>query len=309
MRLLFYFDYISNMFDFRLRVFYTVAKRLSFTKAAEELFISQPAVTKHIHELEQQLGVKVFERIGNRIKLTVAGQIMLKHAETIFTTYRNLEYDINQLKSSQGGLLPIGASTTIAQYFIPPLLAKFHQRYADVEISLIMGNTEQIEQALLEKNIELGIIEGKSKNPLLKYVELAKDEIVLVGNARHTYGQDDKLIANDLKQIPLLMREHGSGTLEVILDALSQLKLKPTDLNIAMYMGSTESIKSYLANSNCVAFLPLQAIKRELEAGDFKLLSMKNFSLVRKFHFIYLQGQQDKLAQHFIRFAKQNSPE
>lgn len=297
------------MFDFRLRVFYTVAKRLSFTKAAEELFISQPAVTKHIHELEQQLGVKVFERIGNRIKLTVAGQIMLKHAETIFTTYRNLEYDINQLKSSQGGLLPIGASTTIAQYFIPPLLAKFHQRYADVEISLIMGNTEQIEQALLEKNIELGIIEGKSKNPLLKYVELAKDEIVLVGNARHTYGQDDKLIASDLKQIPLLMREHGSGTLEVILDALSQLKLKPTDLNIAMYMGSTESIKSYLANSNCVAFLPLQAIKRELEAGDFKLLSMKNFSLVRKFHFIYLQGQQDKLAQHFIRFAKQNSPE
>ncbi|PUZ28270.1 LysR family transcriptional regulator [Chitinophaga parva] len=297
------------MFDFRLRVFYTVAKRLSFTKAAEELFISQPAVTKHIHELEQQLGVKVFERIGNRIKLTVAGQIMLKHAETIFTTYRNLEYDINQLKSSQGGLLPIGASTTIAQYFIPPLLAKFHQRYPDVEISLIMGNTEQIEQALLEKNIELGIIEGKSKNPLLKYVELAKDEIVLVGNARHTYGQDDKLTANDLKQIPLLMREHGSGTLEVILDALSQLKLKPTDLNIAMYMGSTESIKSYLANSNCVAFLPLQAIKRELEAGDFKLLSMKNFSLVRKFHFIYLQGQQDKLAQHFIRFAKQNSPE
>lgn len=309
MRLLFYFDYISNMFDFRLRVFYTVAKRLSFTKAAEELFISQPAVTKHIHELEQQLGVKVFERIGNRIKLTVAGQIMLKHAETIFTTYRNLEYDINQLKSSQGGLLPIGASTTIAQYFIPPLLAKFHQRYSDVEISLIMGNTEQIEQALLEKNIELGIIEGKSKNPLLKYVELAKDEIVLVGNARHTYGQEDKLTANDLKQIPLLMREHGSGTLEVILDALSQLKLKPTDLNIAMYMGSTESIKSYLANSNCVAFLPLQAIKRELEAGDFKLLSMKNFSLVRKFHFIYLQGQQDKLAQHFIRFAKQNSPE
>lgn len=309
MRLLFYFDYISNMFDFRLRVFYTVAKRLSFTKAAEELFISQPAVTKHIHELEQQLGVKVFERIGNRIKLTVAGQIMLKHAETIFTTYRNLEYDINQLKSSQGGLLPIGASTTIAQYFIPPLLAKFHQRYSDVEISLIMGNTEQIEQALLEKNIELGIIEGKSKNPLLKYVELAKDEIVLVGNAQHAYGQDDKLTANDLKQIPLLMREHGSGTLEVILDALNQLKLKPTDLNIAMYMGSTESIKSYLANSNCLAFLPLQAIKRELEAGDFKVLTMKNFSLVRKFHFIYLQGQQDKLAQHFIRFAKQNSPE
>ena len=297
------------MFDFRLKVFYTVAKRLSFTKAAEELFISQPAVTKHIHELEQQLGVKVFERIGNRIKLTVAGQVMLRHAETIFTTYRNLEYDINQLKNAQGGLLSIGASTTIAQYFIPPLLAKFHQRYPEVNISLINGNTEQIEQALLEKNIQLGIIEGKSKNPMLKYVELAKDEIVLVGNAQHTYGQQDKLSATDLKQIPLLMREHGSGTLEVIMDALTQLKLKPGDLNIAMYMGSTESIKSYLAHAACAAFLPLQAIKRELDAGDFKILTVKNFSLVRKFHFIYLQGQQDKLAQHFIRFAKQHLPE
>ncbi|HEY0271763.1 MAG TPA: LysR substrate-binding domain-containing protein [Chitinophaga sp.] len=297
------------MFDFRLRVFYTVAKRLSFTKAAEELFISQPAVTKHIHELEQQLGVKVFERIGNRIKLTVAGQLMLRHAETIFTTYRNLEYDINQLKNAQGGLLSIGASTTIAQYFIPPLLARFHQRYPEVNISLINGNTEQIEQALLEKNIQLGIIEGKSKNPLLKYVELAKDEIVLVGNARYTYGQQDKLSAADLKQVPLLMREHGSGTLEVIMDALTQLKLKPSDLNIAMYMGSTESIKSYLAHANCAAFLPLQAIKRELDGGDFKILTVKNFSLVRKFHFIYLQGQQDKLAQHFIRFTRQHLPE
>ncbi|WPQ64375.1 LysR substrate-binding domain-containing protein [Chitinophaga sancti] len=295
------------MLDFRLKVFYTVARRLSFTKAAEELFISQPAVTKHIHELEQQLGMALFERIGNRIKITRAGQVMLKHADDIFTSYRNLEYEINQLKHEQGGLLALGASTTIAQYFIPPLLAQFNQRYPEITASLISGNTEQIEQALFDKNIQLGLIEGRSKNPVLKYVEIAKDEIALIGNVNYNYGDNTTLNAADLKNIPLLMREHGSGTLEVITDELKRLKLKLTDLQIAMYMGSTESIKSYLHHAPCAAFLSLKAVQRELEAGEFKILPVKNFKLVRKFHFIYLQGQQDKLAQLFMRFARQHA--
>jgi DNA-binding transcriptional LysR family regulator len=294
------------MLDFRLKVFYTVARRLSFTKAAEELYISQPAVTKHIHELEQQLGMALFERIGNKIKVTHAGQIMLKHADDIFTSYRNMEYEINQLKHEQGGLLTLGASTTIAQYFIPPLLAQFNQRYPEVTASLISGNTEHMEQAILDKNIQLGLIEGRSKNPVLKYVEFAKDEIALIGNVKYNYG-DSPLSATDLKSIPLLMREHGSGTLEVITDELKRLKLKLTDLQIAMYMGSTESIKSYLHHAPCAAFLSLQAVKRELEAGEFKILPVKNFRLVRKFHFIYLQGQQDKLSQLFMRFARQHA--
>nr|WP_295875776.1 LysR substrate-binding domain-containing protein [uncultured Chitinophaga sp.] len=294
------------MFDFRLRVFHTVAKRLSFTKAAEELYISQPAVTKHIHELEQQLGMALFERIGNRIKLTRAGQLVMHHAEIIFTDYRNLEYEINQLKHTQGGLLAIGASTTIAQYLIPPLLAKFNQRYPDVKTSLTNGNTEQIEQALFEKSILLGIIEGSSKNPLLKYVEFARDEIVLIGNPKHAYGSGEPLTAGELRNIPLLMREHGSGTLEVITDELKRLKLKITDLNVAMYMGSTESIKSYVHHSSCAAFISLQAVQREVEAGEFVVLPIKNFKLIRKLHFTYLQGLQDKLAQLFIKFARQH---
>lgn len=297
------------MFDFRLKVFYTVARRLSFTKAAEELFISQPAVTKHIHELEQQLGMALFERIGNKIKITQAGQVLMHHAGQIFTSYRNLEYDINQLKNAQGGLLPIGASSTIAQYFIPSLLANFNQRYPEVKTSLISGNTEQVEQALVEKTIQLGIIEGRSKNPVIKYVEFAKDEIALIGNVKYKYDYEEALNPADLKNIPLLMREQGSGTLEVIIDELKRLKLKLTDLNIAMYMGSTESIKSYLRHAPCAAFLSLHAVQRELESGEFMILPVRNFRLVRKYHFIYLQGQQDKLAQLFMRFARQYAAE
>lgn len=291
------------MLDFRLKVFHTVAKRLSFTKAAEELFISQPAVTKHIHELEQQLGVALFERIGNKITVTPAGKIVMRHAEDIFTSYRNLEYEINQLKHERGGRLQIGASTTIAQYYIPPLLARFNQRYPEIKTSLISGNTEHIEQALLEKSIQLGIIEGSSRNPQLKYTEFAKDEIALIGNVQYTYGSGDTLSAQELAAIPLLVREHGSGTLEVITEELKRLKLKLADLNIAMYMSSTESMKSYLHYAPSAAFLSLQAVSRELEAGEFKILPVKNFKLVRKFQFAHPQGQQDKLAQLFMRFA------
>ncbi|ASZ10519.1 LysR family transcriptional regulator [Chitinophaga pendula] len=297
------------MFDFRLKVFYTVARRLSFTKAAEELFISQPAVTKHIHELEQQLGMALFERIGNKIKITQAGQVLMHHAGQIFTSYRNLEYDINQLKNAQGGHLPIGASSTIAQYFIPSLLARFNQRYPEIRTSLISGNTEQVEQALVEKTIQLGIIEGRSKNPVIKYVEFAKDEIALIGNVKYKYDYEEALSPADLKNIPLLMREQGSGTLEVIIDELKRLKLKLTDLNIAMYMGNTESIKSYLRHAPCAAFLSLHAVQRELDSGEFMILPVRNFRLVRKYHFIYLQGQQDKLAQLFMRFARQHAAE
>jgi len=291
------------MLDFRLKVFYTVAKRLSFTKAAEELFISQPAVTKHIHELEQQLGMALFERIGNKITITPAGRIVMRYADEIFTSYRNLEYDINQLKHERGGRLQIGASTTIAQYFIPPLLARFNQRYPEIKTSLISNNSEQIEQDLLEKNIQLGIIEGSSRNPQLKYTEFAKDEIALIGNVNYSYGAGEVLTAAELMAIPLLVREQGSGTLEVITEELKRLKLKLTDLNIAMYMSSTESMKSYLHHAPGAAFLSLQAVSRELEAGEFKILPVKNFKLVRQFQFTHLQGQQDKLAQLFMRFA------
>src|ERR1041384_6974483 len=120
------------MLDFRLNVFYTVAKRLSFTKAAAELYVTQPAVTKHIQELEHQFGTALFDRRGNQISLTTAGNVLLRHAETIMGTYRQLEFDMNALKGEPGGALRVGASTTVAQYVIPPVLARFHDQSADV---------------------------------------------------------------------------------------------------------------------------------------------------------------------------------
>ncbi len=174
------------MFDFRLQVFHTVAKRLNFTRAAEELFITQPAVTKHIHELEHHFNIKLFDRNGTKIKLTPAGETLLQYTGQLFAVYRNLELEMNSLSQRRKGRLRLGASTTVAQYVLPPVLAAaFHKKFEDVKVELTINNTEQIEQALQRNEIDLGIIEGRSKHTAIKYTEFIKDEIVLVSRSNN----------------------------------------------------------------------------------------------------------------------------
>ena len=292
------------MADFRLEVFYTVAKRLSFTKAAATLFITQPAVTKHIHELEQQYNNKLFERKGNSIQLTSAGELLLSHTETLFAIYRNIDFDMNSLVHKKEGSLSLGASTTIAHYIVAPLLAGFKKKFQDIRLNLINGNTEQIEKALLDKEIDLGIVEGKSKNQEISYTEFIKDEIVLVCSKDHPLARKGVLNPEALKSHAFVMREQGSGTREVIDHALKEVGLKMSDLKMEIQLGSTESIKSYLMNSSCLAFISIHALSKELQNGSLHIIDIAGLSIERYFYFIHLQGILDGLSEVFLRHAR-----
>jgi DNA-binding transcriptional LysR family regulator len=289
--------------DFRLKVFYAVASRLSFTKAATELFVTQPAVSKHIQELEEQYKIKLFERNGNKISLTKAGKLLLAHTKKIFEIYREIDFDMSGLIDQQLGFLRLGASTTISQYIIPPLLANFHQKMKDIKINLVNGNTEQIEKALLEKEIEIGIVEGQSKNSAIKYTEFLRDELVLVCNSQNPLAVEIEFPTEALKTMSFLMREQGSGTLEVIEHALKPLRINLSQLKIEMQLGSTESIKSYLLNSNCVAFVSIHAIQKELKNKELTILDIKDLSIERWFYTISLQGKNNALSELFLEFA------
>jgi DNA-binding transcriptional LysR family regulator len=292
------------MSDFRLEVFYTVAKRLSFTKAAASLFITQPAVTKHIYELEQQYENKLFERKGNRIRLTRAGEILLSHTESLFDIYRNIDFDMNALVHKKEGILHLGASTTIAQYVIAPMLAGFRQKFAAIQLNLINGNTEQIERALLEKEIEMGIVEGRSRNQEISYTEFIRDEIVLVCGKDHPLAGRTALHPELLRSGSFVIREQGSGTLEVIDYALKEVGMRLSDLKIEIQLGSTESIKSYLMHSDCLAFISVHAISNELHSGALRVIDVSGMAITRNFYFIHLQGKQDGLSEVFLRHAK-----
>ena len=292
------------MFDFRLQVFHTVAKRLNFTKAAEELFITQPAVTKHIHEIENNFKVKLFDRNGTKIKLTPAGDTLLQYTEELFTVHRNLEFEMNSFTQTHNGKLKIGASTTIAQYVLPPVLAAFHKKFREIKIDLTINNTEQIEKALQNKEIDFGIIEGRSKNSVIKYTEFLKDEIVLVANINNPLAKKQTITPDELKKIPLLLREPGSGTLEVIAHSLRPLKIKIAHLQNEMQLGSTESMKLYLLHSNCMAFMSVHSILKELRNKECCIIDVKGLSIERHFYFIQLQGQPAALPELFMKFAR-----
>ena len=295
------------MFDFRLQVFYTVAKRLNFTKSGEELFISQPAVTKHIHELELHFKLQLFERNGNKVALTEAGKLLLKHTEELFAIYRNIELDLNDISKKHRGKLTIGASTTVAQYVIPPVIAGFHQKYNNIQLRLNSDNTEEIERALLKGEIDLGIIEGHTKNKAIYYTPFSKDEIVLVTGMQYPDSKKDSIRPEDFKKIPLLLREPGSGKLEVIALALKRLGIKMSALNVVMHLNSTESIKSYLMHSPSMAFLSIHSILKELEHHQCRMIDVKGLSISRPFYFIQARGKNNPVAELFMRFAKQHN--
>ncbi|AZB36066.1 LysR substrate-binding domain-containing protein [Chryseobacterium bernardetii] len=291
------------MFDYRLKVFHTVASRLSFTKASEELHISQPAVTKHIKEIEVQLSTKLFDRKGTSIQLTQSGKILFEYAEKIRNIYRDLEFEINQVNQQHKGKLIIGASTTVAQYILPEILAKFNAYYKDIKIELLTGNTEAISSLLKDEKIDLGIIEGESQSSYFDYKAFKPDEIVLTAKSDHPLAHKT-INVKDLYQLNLIFREQGSGTLEFIQNRLKEKDININELNTVIQLGSSESIKNYLLHSDCMAFLSISTILNELKNNILTVIDIKNFSIERDFHFILPKGGQSELIELFLRFAE-----
>ncbi|MEN2435832.1 LysR substrate-binding domain-containing protein [Weeksellaceae bacterium A-14] len=291
--------------EYRLFVFYKVAKLLSFSKASEELYISQPAVTRHIRELESKYKAQLFERKGNRnVLLTKAGKILFEYAEQMEELSRNLNFEMNHLANDYSGILKIGASSTVAQYVLPRYLARFHKRYPNIKIYAITGNSIEMQKALLNKEINLGIIEDSGKVPELHYEDYLNDEIVLICPMDSKIISRDCISITEIVQYPLLLRENGSGTLKIISDYLSKHGIKISQLKIEMQLGSTEAIKNYLFDSNCMALVSIHAVFKELKEQTLKIIEIEEGKIIRNFRFIELQGQNDALCQLFKSYIR-----
>ena len=289
--------------DFRLKVFKTVADRLSFTKAAAELLISQPAVTKQINELERLLGKPLFLRHGNRISLTDDGVRLLEYANRILALYGELRDAFVEEQGAFSGEIRLGASTTLSQYVLPGLLAKFRKLYPDVRVTLFNGNTEQIERQIADGKLDFGMIEGTASNPALHYELFMDDELVLVTSASNTSFTREEITAADLPALPLVIRENGSGTLDVLSRELSRHGLSLRQLHIEMQLGSTESIKHYLFYSDTFAFVSVQAVLDELAANRLRVVEVGDMELVRRFSFVTAHGQRSRLTDLFKQFC------
>lgn len=290
--------------DFRLKVFVTAAQCLSFSKASKELFISQPAVSKHIQEVEKQVGATLFVRNGRQLALTEQGKIMLQYSKEILGIYNRAEFEINALNNKIRGLLKVAASTTISHYILPPLLAGFSQKNPKVNIIAIEHNSLQVEEMLIVKEIDLGITEGLTNNPALKFVSFLEDELVLV--TRERKDLPDQISLNKLKELSLVFREKGSGTRDVIENHLKKSNIRMDDLNCRITLPSTESIIHFLKKTNSFAFLSIHSIIRDKKDKDLKIIKIKGFRILRSFYFAHLHGELSGISQVFFHYCMKN---
>jgi len=288
-------NYRNKMFDFRLKVFLTVTQRMSFTQAADELFISQPAVSKHIKEIEKYYQCSLFERKGNLLRLTKEGELLKKFASKILALHQEMDAEMKFQNKKHHGALKIGVSTTASQYVFPKYLALFQTKYPAVSVQIKTGNTEEIEALILKNEIDFAIVEGKHKRSALNYVPFKKDEIVLCTNIKTSTPTVFNQIS-DLKKLPFILRENGSGTLEIIRSSLIKKKIKLDELNVVLVLENNESIKTYLQNSNAFAFISISAITNELVEKKLKIVDIEDFSMERYYYVITKTENQNPLS-------------
>jgi LysR family transcriptional regulator, transcriptional activator of the cysJI operon len=214
---------------------------LNFRKAAERLFLTQPAVTLQIQALENDLGTRLFDRTGGKITLTPQGSLLLDYAKKLATMAIEAERDLGCSEGSVSGELVLGASTTISQYVLPRLLGAFQNEYPKIHFSLRSGNTSDVVRDLTNRRVTLGLIEGSARERSVRTEPFMEDELVLITPPR---SNRDRLAPRQFLAASLLMREQGSGSRHVVELALEKAGFKLKAFKKVMELDSTEAIKS-----------------------------------------------------------------
>lgn len=288
----------------KLHIFKTVAKHLSFTKAAEQLHISQPAISKTIKNLEQEYETTFFVRKRNSIELTEEGKSFLIYVNKIVAIYSEIDEQFLHKNESFPELIKFGVSTTLSNYIIPKVIAKFRMQFPPTKFDIISDNSENIENLILNEEIDFGITEGNSSNPKLNFEKFIKDEIVLVTNVNNPSFKKGSIDIETLQKIPIIEREKGSGTREIIDAFLVENGID--NLNGVVTLNSTEAIKNYLYNSMDYALLSINAINDDLIDNKLKIVDIKGLSIERWFYFVKRTGYLSNSMEKFKKFILLN---
>ena len=290
------------MADRRLQVFHTVARLLSFTKAAETLHMTQPAVTFQVRQLEEYFNTRLFDRTHNRISLTEAGSRVFEYADRIFGLYADMENSVREMTGEIRGALTIGASTTIAEYMLPALLGDFGTRYPEVTIHLRVSNSDGIVSMVENNTIDLGVVEAPVGNKNLVVEVCRLDHLVAIVPPSHDLAERESLHIDELLEYPFICREEGSGTREVINEYLSQ-HCKST-LNISMELGSPEAVKGAVEAGMGVSVVSRATVQKELKLDTLRAINLTP-TLERPFSFVH-QKQKFRLRamEELLDFAR-----
>lgn len=288
----------------KLRVFYEVATKLNMTEVANQMYISQPAISQTIRELENDFGVQFFDRIGKKLYLTHEGEIFLNYVRRIINLYDDCFKTLKDSSELKTGKMRIGASTTIGIYILPQIIGEFHQkyRYKDIEISINIVNTKIIADMILKNQIDFAFVEGPVFSDEIIEDFFCLDELVFIIPPNHPWVQYDKIDLKFLENTKIIMREKGSGTREIFEEALKRF-----DVNycVDFELGNTEAIKKAVEANLGVSCISRRCVEKEARDGKIVIRRLKGLRIMREFHLIYHKDKYlSKLFNLFIDFCK-----
>jgi len=302
----------------QLRIFLAVAEHLHFTRAAENLYITQPAVSAAIQSLETEYRVKLFHRIGRHVEITEAGKLLQLEAQKILEQVALTERGLRELNNLQGGELKLGSSLTIGNYWLPEKISQFQREYSGIMVNCTLANTEEICLGTANGQFDLGLIEGEVKPTLKKLLnqeEIGSDRLLIIVGRSHPWFERDKIDLMELTDSDWVMREPGSGTQQRLEEALNNWGVNLSDLKVILVLNTGEMVKAVVEEGQVAAGISELMVKKELQLGilkavrivDHRLNEYQELQLIRPFLKIkHCQRFQTRISQTFEKMLFSN---
>jgi len=285
-----------------------VAELKSFSKAADNLFLTQPTISGHILSLEQSLSLRLFDRTGREVRLTKAGEVFLQYASKMLSTRKELVNALTEFSQGIRGELSLGASTIPGEYLLPRLMGDFKKEHPNFTLSLKIGDTKEVVQFVLEGDVEFGMIGGKLNHHSLHYEKYEEDEIIVVAPSRHPLTKRKNVGLADLLNEPWIIREEGSGTQMAVERALKKRGKSLKQFNTVTEMGSTSSVKEGVKAGLGLAFISKRAVEEELKQGLLAQVHVAGIDpIARQFYIVSHRGRTaSPIGIQFLSFLHRN---
>jgi DNA-binding transcriptional LysR family regulator len=291
----------------RLDVFCKVYELKSFSRAAEASLLSQPTVSEHIRYLEDRLEVRLFDRLGREVAPTRAGELLYGYARRILSLTQEASRSLELYRGKVSGSIALGGSTIPGQYILPILIGSFKRRYEGIRIKLVIADTREVADMVLDGSLEIGVVGARIKNSKLVFDELFDDELVLAVPTDHPWAARPAIRLEELSEVPFIMREPGSGTRMATLSRLEDAGFDPESLQVMAEMGSTDAVRQAIKSGVGVSILSRRAIADDIRFGLLRPVPVANLTLTRHFYLVTHRGRSlSPLAQAFVDFLKEN---
>jgi DNA-binding transcriptional LysR family regulator len=287
----------------QLEIFVKVAELGSFSKAAEALFLTQPTVSEHIRGLEEELGVRLLDRLGRGAAPTKAGELLLLYARRLHELQREARQALDQFQGRMSGELAAAASTIPGEYILPALIGRFKEKYPDIVVSLLIGDSQRVVDWVLEGRVEVAVAGAQIPHRALEYRELMPDELVVVVGAGHPWHGRKVVTLEEVRAEPLIVRERGSGSRQALERALAEVNLDLSAFRVTGEMGSTQAIKQAVKAGVGISLISKRAVGEECQSGTLHCVKVKDLRFGRAFYAVVNTARtRSPLAEAFLAF-------